>query len=85
MVTIIASIACISVIAVFVTFFLIEPEFLESSRIFYFLAVIAVLFIASESYSSWFFKKMELENKSHLNTSLLVFKKHYDLCKKETD
>lgn len=81
LVNFIAILAAGTVIAAQVIFFFIDPKLLQNRSFAYFFLVIGVLFIAGEFYANWFFKKMEIEENYYWNNSLMIFKKHYDLCK----
>ncbi len=72
----VAVVSYIFVIGIFIIFFFLDRELLENTRFFYFLFILAVLFILGESYAKWIFNKLNIENTSHLNDSLLLYKKH---------
>ena len=84
LVNIVAIVTVISVIIAQIIFFFINPELLKNRIVASFLLIIGVLFILGEFYANWFFKKMEIEENYYLNNSLLIYKRHRNLCQKLT-
>lgn len=84
LVTILSFIALVYSISLFIIF-LLKPELLKNDIVFYSLALMTGIFIACESYSNWIFKKLNFERERYFNNSIMLYKKHSNLCKKQTD
>ena len=57
-----------------------KSEIMNNKIIYYGFAVLIFLFFIAEIYSQWFFGKNKLKTDGMVNHSLLVYKKHKELC-----